>query len=209
MPSGRPRLYQTPEEKVLAALSYRAKYYDCQVEEEEDHDPLPFDWLVRMKWTTDEQLKHLIQEVPAFHEPGLAESDPSTDEQSKMLCEVIDKQEQWATKVLQYCAGFRCLANIKRTIKHRLMNPDIIRKLLVRAFQKNRAANRKIEGLVKDLLKLKTRVKRNWEIYSKEFYHERVKSELRQGSNINNHREAIEEAFRNKLPEVEERIHSI
>ncbi|KAF8833755.1 hypothetical protein BDN67DRAFT_1017213 [Paxillus ammoniavirescens] len=29
MPGGHPRLYKTPEERVLAARSYRAKYYEC------------------------------------------------------------------------------------------------------------------------------------------------------------------------------------
>ncbi|KAL4080255.1 hypothetical protein V8B97DRAFT_2002717 [Scleroderma yunnanense] len=74
--------------------------------------------------------------------------------------------------------------------------------------RKNQAVNQKTYQVVNKLLKPKSYVNKDWEIYAKVYYHSHVKSEI-EGStttNISSLCQKIKDAFKLELEEIQEEI---
>ncbi|KAF8833756.1 hypothetical protein BDN67DRAFT_1017214 [Paxillus ammoniavirescens] len=140
-------------------------------------------------WTTKEQYEHLLKEVAAYRAVG-----------GRKFNKQWPGLYQWWFQIwLERKVVFKDLLEEQPGLGEDDPLTEEQSQMLANAIGNN--CNAGCGGML-DLLQLKSHIKKHWEIYAKEFYHECVKSGVTAGSSIDNLQAAIEEAFRNETPEV-------
>lgn len=73
----------------------------------------------------------------------------------------------------------------------------------------HRSANAQTARIMSDLLKPKQRVKKPWEIYSKNYYQARVQPNIGKGLSITEVNQKIQEMYENESPDIKDEIQNI